>query len=63
MLKLKHCQRVAVTLARTEAKLMLMDARSPLVLMKLGFDLRTYYEDLVDDPLPEDLQCLIERLA
>jgi hypothetical protein len=42
---------------------MLMDARSPLVLMKLGFDLRTYYEDLVDDPLPEDLQCLIERLA
>jgi hypothetical protein len=42
---------------------MLMGARSPLVLMKLGFDLRNYYEDLVSDPLPEDLQCLIERLA
>jgi hypothetical protein len=40
-----------------------MGARSPFVLMKLGFDLRDYYEDLVSDPLPGDLQCLIERLA
>jgi hypothetical protein len=40
-----------------------MGARSPLVLMKLGFDLREYYEDLVIDSLPDDLQCLLERLA
>jgi hypothetical protein len=32
-------------------------------MMKLGFDLRSYYEDVMTDPLPEDLQCLIERLA
>jgi Anti-sigma factor NepR len=42
---------------------MLMGARSQLVLMKLGFDLRTYYEDLVTDPLPEDFQVLVERLS
>jgi hypothetical protein len=42
---------------------MLMGARSPLVMMKLGFDLRSYYEDVIADPLPEDLQCLIEQLA
>jgi hypothetical protein len=42
---------------------MLMGARSPWVMMKLGFDLRSCYEDVITDPLPEDLQCLIARLA
>jgi hypothetical protein len=30
--------------------------RSKLVLAKLGFDLRGYYEDLLHDPLPDELR-------
>lgn len=41
---------------------MLMGARSPLVLMKLGFDLRSYYERLMEEPVPEHLRILLERL-
>ena len=41
---------------------MRMGARSLFVLMKLGNDLRSYYQHLMDDPLPENLQPFIERL-
>ena len=40
-----------------------MGARSLFVLMKLGNDLRSYYQHLMDGPLPEHLQPLIERLS
>ena len=39
-----------------------MGARSLLVLMKLGFDLRSYYEHLMDEPEPDHLKGLIEQL-
>ena len=39
-----------------------MGAQSLFVLMKLGNDLRSYYQHLMDDPLPENLQPFIERL-
>ena len=41
---------------------MAMGARSLFVLMKLGYDLRSEYAHLMDDPVPEHLQPLIERL-
>jgi hypothetical protein len=41
---------------------MVMGVRSLLVLMKLGYDLRSEYEHLMDDPVPEHLQPFIERL-
>lgn len=39
-----------------------MGTQSLLVLMKLGFDLRSYYDQLMDDPVPDNLQSLIEQL-
>ena len=36
--------------------------RSSLVLAKLGFDLRDQYEDLLSEPLPEELGRLLNRL-
>ncbi len=36
---------------------------SPLVLMKLGFDLRDRLGETIDAPFPEDLEPLIERIA
>jgi hypothetical protein len=36
--------------------------RSPLVLAKLGFDLRDHYEEIVSEPLPEDLRRSLDRL-
>ena len=39
-----------------------MGARSLFVLMKLGNDLRSYYQHLMEGPLPENLQPFIERL-
>jgi len=36
--------------------------RSPLVLAKLGFDLRSHYEDLLSEPLPDDLGRLLNQL-
>jgi hypothetical protein len=36
--------------------------RSSLVLAKLGFDLRGHYEDLLSEPLPDDLGRLVSRL-
>jgi len=40
-----------------------MGARSRLVLEKLGFDLRAYYEDLLAEPVPGEMRTLIYRLA
>ena len=42
---------------------MLMGARSRLVLEKLGFDLRACYEDLLAEPVPNELRTLVYRLA
>ena len=39
-----------------------MGVRSPLVLVKLGFDLRAFYDDVVKTPAPEHLRVLAERL-
>ena len=39
-----------------------MGPRSALVLAKLGFDLRDHYEDLLSEPLPEELDRLLNRL-
>jgi hypothetical protein len=36
--------------------------RSKLVLMKLGFDMRSYYEDVLHEPVPSHLMPLVERL-
>ena len=36
--------------------------RSSLVLAKLGFDLRRHYEDLLSEPLPGDLDRLVNQL-
>jgi Anti-sigma factor NepR len=36
--------------------------RSSLVLAKLGFDLRGHYEDLLNEPLPDDLGRLLMQL-
>jgi hypothetical protein len=36
--------------------------RSSLVLAKLGFDLRSQYEDLLSEPLPDDLGRLVNQL-
>jgi hypothetical protein len=40
-----------------------MGARSRLVLEKLGFDLRAYYQDLLAEPVPNDMRTLVYRLA
>jgi hypothetical protein len=37
--------------------------RSSLVLAKLGYDLRRHYEDLLSEPLPDDLDRLVNQLA
>ena len=42
---------------------MQMGARSKLVLMKLGFDMRADYDALLDDPIPNEMRSLIYRLA
>lgn len=39
-----------------------LGCRSPLVLMKLGFDLRGHYDALLAAPLPEGLQRLADRI-
>ena len=36
--------------------------RSSLVLAKLGFDLRGHYEDVLSEPLPDDLSRLLTQL-
>ena len=33
-----------------------LGVRSQTVLAKLGFDLRGYYEDLIDNPLPDEFR-------
>lgn len=40
-----------------------MGARSKLVLMKLGFDMRADYDALVNEPIPNELRSLIYRMA
>jgi len=42
---------------------MQMGARSKLVLMKLGFDMRADYDALLDEPIPNEMRSLIYRLA
>lgn len=39
-----------------------LGCRSPLVMAKLGYDLRTCYQEVVDQPMPERLQSLCEEL-
>jgi Anti-sigma factor NepR len=39
-----------------------MGFRSSLVLAKLGFDLRNHYDDLLDEPLPEEISRLLQQL-
>ena len=36
--------------------------RSPLFLAKLGFDLRDQYDEVLSEPLPEDLRRSLDRL-
>ena len=40
-----------------------LGVRSKTVLAKLGFDLRGYYEDLIDDPLPDELCQRLEAIS
>ena len=42
---------------------MAMGARSKLVLLKLGFDMRADYETLLSEPLPNEMRSLIYRMA
>ena len=39
---------------------MLMGVRSRLVLDKLGYDLRSYYDELLSRPLPPELLALLD---
>ncbi len=36
--------------------------RSPLVLAKIGHDLRHSYEDVIEEPLPEEIQRAVAQL-
>ncbi len=36
--------------------------RSPLVLAKIGYDLRQEYDNLLEQPLPEEFQQVVARL-
>jgi hypothetical protein len=40
-----------------------MGFRSPLVLAKLGFDLRHSYDDMIDAPLPNDITRVLWALS
>lgn len=42
---------------------MAMGARSKLVLLKLGFDMRAHYEPLFSEPTPNETRSLIYRMA
>lgn len=42
---------------------MQMGPRSRYVLEKLGYDLRSYYEGLLSEPVPNEMRRLIYRLA
>jgi Anti-sigma factor NepR len=46
----------------TSAKSARFGFRSALLLAKLGFDLRHQYEDLLSEPLPDDLGRLVSQL-
>jgi hypothetical protein len=39
-----------------------LGSQSPLVLAKLGYDLREAYDDVVQEPLPEAIQQVLKRL-
>lgn len=39
-----------------------LGCRSLLVLMKLGYDLRAYYEGMIDEELPTELKELSDKL-
>jgi hypothetical protein len=36
--------------------------RSPFVLAKIGYDMRHEYDDLIEQPLPEDISQAVKRL-
>ena len=40
-----------------------MGFRSLFVLMKLGFDMRNYYGEVLDEPLPDELIGPLQALA
>ena len=40
-----------------------LGARSKLVLLKLGFDMRADYDALVNEPIPSEMRSLIFRIA
>jgi hypothetical protein len=42
---------------------MAMGARSKLVLLKLGYDMRAGYDALLDEPIPSEMRSLIYRMA
>ena len=42
---------------------MAMGARSKLVLLKLGFDMRADYEALLKEPIPDEMRSLIYRMV
>ena len=47
---------------RRDQRLLALGPQSKLVLMKLGFDLRSHYDDVLQEPVPDQLKPLIERL-
>jgi hypothetical protein len=42
---------------------MAMGARSKLVLLKLGFDMRAGYQALLSEPIPNEMRSLIYRMV
>ena len=39
-----------------------LGCRSPLVMAKLGYDLRSCYQEVVEQPMPDRLQSLCDEL-
>ena len=40
-----------------------MGFRSPFVLMKLGFDMREHYDELLNEPIPDELMRHLRVIA
>ena len=47
---------------QSDQRLLNLGPRSRLVLMKLGFDLRSHYDDVLNEPVPDQLKPLVECL-
>ncbi len=39
-----------------------LGVRSPLVLAKIGHDMRQHYDGLIEQPLPEDIRRVVDQL-